>query len=514
MNLYALFDARFSENPEKVLLICEDGREITVSELGDATARYASLIQSLGAQPGDRVAVQVEKSVEAVFLYLACLRAGVVYLPLNTAYRESEMAYFLGDATPKILVHSPKDAEWLAPIAQSLNVAHRFTMPANSSEKESKVEEGRADWDKNARKCPPMLGFVHREDDDLACILYTSGTTGRSKGAMLTHKNLSSNAVTLHRTWGFTATDVLLHCLPLFHVHGLFVALNTILLNGGTLIFHTRFDAPAAIAAMKAATVFMGVPTYYTRLLADSQFNAACCEHMRLFISGSAPLLPETFAEFKQRTGHTILERYGMTETGMITSNPLHGERRGGTVGFALAGVDVRVALDDGSLAKPGEIGHIQLKGPNVLAGYWQMPEKTQEEFTSDGYFRTGDMGTFSNDGYLSIVGRSKDLVISGGYNVYPKEIELVLDTMEGIAESAVIGLPHPDFGEAVAAVAVAKPGSALKEEQIIAILKKQLANFKVPKRVFIVDELPRNAMGKVQKNVLRNQYGGTFAAK
>jgi malonyl-CoA/methylmalonyl-CoA synthetase len=514
MNLYALFEARFSTDSTTILLTGEDGRSLSVGELVDATARYAAFLQSLGVQPGDRVAVQVEKSVEAVLLYLACLRAGAVYLPLNTAYRESEIAYFLSDATPKVVVHSPNDTEWLAPIAASLNVRHRYSMPAAPLSDSQNVVEGRSDWDQNARKCSPMTGFVHREDDDLACILYTSGTTGRSKGAMLTHKNLSSNAETLHRTWGFTESDVLLHCLPLFHVHGLFVALNTILLNGGKMIFYRRFDASSAISAMKRATVFMGVPTYYTRLLADPNFDAKCCEHMRLFVSGSAPLLPETFAAFKLRTGHTILERYGMTETGMITSNPLHGERRGGTVGFALAGVEVRVAHDDGSIAKPGDIGHIQLKGPNVLAGYWQMPEKTAEEFTSDGFFNTGDMGTFSADGYLSIVGRSKDLVISGGYNVYPKEIELMLDKIDGVAESAVIGIPHSDFGEAVAAVLVPKPHATLEEAQIISTLKKQLANFKVPKRVFVVQELPRNAMGKVQKNVLRHQYADTFAPK
>ncbi|MCA3085702.1 MAG: malonyl-CoA synthase [Rhodocyclaceae bacterium] len=514
MNLYALFHTRFLTDLSKPILNTEDGRMTTAAEFDELTGRYAAFIQSLGVEPGDRVAVQVEKSVEAVMLYLACLRAGVVYLPLNTAYRESEIAYFLGDAAPKVFVHSPKDAEWVAPICESLRLANRFTMPPSRLDENAKADEKRADWDRNARNCPPINGFVHRNDDDLACILYTSGTTGRSKGAMLTHKNLSSNALTLHRAWGFTETDVLLHCLPLFHVHGLFVALNTILLNGGMMIFHTRFDGAAAIAALREATVFMGVPTYYTRMLAEPGFNAHCCQHMRLFVSGSAPLLAETFEEFRQRTGHTILERYGMTETGMITSNPLNAERRGGTVGFPLPEIDVRVALDDGGIAKSGEIGHIQLKGPNVLAGYWRMPEKTAEEFTPDGYFKTGDMGVFSNDGYLSIVGRSKDLVISGGYNVYPKEIELLLDTLDGVAESAVIGLPHPDFGEAVAAVVAKKADAALEEAAVISTLKKQLANFKVPKRVFVVAELPRNAMGKVQKNVLRQQYGDTFAPK
>ncbi len=512
MNLFALFQSRFPTDSSRPFLETESGRSLTFDELDQITARYAGLIQSLGAVPGDRVAVQVEKSVESMLLYLACLRAGVVYLPLNSAYRESEIAYFLGDATPTIFVHAPKDTDWIAPICQSLNIAHRFTMDA-----ESKVQAGSGDWDKNAANCPPMVGFVPRNDDDLAAILYTSGTTGRSKGAMLTHLNLSSNALTLHRAWGFQPDDVLLHTLPLFHVHGLFVALNTILLNGGRMIFHTRFDAPAAIAAMQRATVFMGVPTYYTRLLAESSFDAACCAHMRLFVSGSAPMLAETFSEFAARTGHHILERYGMTETGMITSNPYRksdGERRGGTVGFALPDVEVRIALDDGTIAKTNEIGHIQVKGPNVLSGYWQMPDKTAEEFTNDGFFKTGDMGVVSADGYISIVGRSKDLVISGGYNVYPKEIEMLLDGLDGIAESAVIGLPHPDFGEAVAAVVVKKNGAGLEEPAIIATLKSQLANFKVPKRVFVVDDLPRNAMGKVQKKLLREQYAATFTSK
>ncbi len=508
-NLYALFQSRFPENRAEIFLEADDGRVVTFAELDETTARYAGFMQSMGVVAGDRVAVQVEKSVESVMLYLACLRAGAVYLPLNTAYRESEIAYFLGDATPTVFVHSPNDDAWIAPICDSLKIAHRFTLGADG-----KISSGQGDWGKNASNCPPMLRIANRGHDDLACILYTSGTTGRSKGAMLTHQNLSSNALTLHRYWGFAPNDVLLHTLPLFHVHGLFVALNTILLNGGKMIFHRKFDAPAAIAAMKNATVFMGVPTYYTRLLAEPMFAAASCAHMRLFVSGSAPMLTETFNAFRQRTGHTILERYGMTETGMISSNPLNGERRGGTVGFPLPEIAARVMLDDGSVAAPNEIGHIQVKGPNVLAGYWQMPEKTAEEFTSDGYFKTGDMGVFSKDGYLSIVGRSKDLVICGGYNVYPKEIELLLDSLDGVGESAVIGLPHPDFGEAVTAVivkAASVAGDALIEADMIALLKTQLANFKVPKRIFVVNDLPRNAMGKVQKNVLRAQYANTF---
>jgi malonyl-CoA/methylmalonyl-CoA synthetase len=507
MNLFRLFQSRFPADRDAIFCTTDQSESISFAMLEAATARDAGWLVACGVQPGDRVAVQVEKSIDVVFLYLACLRAGAVFLPLNTAYRETEIDYFLGDAAPRVFVHRACDSEWVAPLVAKHGIAHRFTMDA----RDAKPEAGSHSWAENARNAPPMLVIAHRDDDDLACILYTSGTTGRSKGAMLTHKNLSSNALTLHRYWGFMPADVLLHALPLFHVHGLFVALNTILLNGGRMLFHTRFEAAAVMADLPRATVFMGVPTYYTRLLAEVQFGTDTCRDMRLFISGSAPLLAETFSEFQSRTGHTILERYGMTETGMITSNPLDGERRGGTVGFPLPGVTVRVADDEARAVAAGAIGHIQLKGPNVLAGYWQMPEKTAEEFTADGYFKTGDMGVFSDDGYLSIVGRSKDLVISGGYNVYPKEIELLLDTFPAIAESAVIGLPHQDFGEAVAAVVVLKPNATLEAADIIATLKQQLANFKVPKRVFVVDDLPRNAMGKVQKNVLREQYANTF---
>jgi len=357
-----------------------------------------------------------------------------------------------------------------------------------------------------------MLEIAPRAADDLAAILYTSGTTGRSKGAMLTHRNLSSNALTLHRYWGFRSGDVLLHALPLFHVHGLFVACHTALLNGSTMLFHAKFDAKAALAAIPRASVFMGVPTMYVRLLGEAGFTRDLCAHMCLFVSGSAPLLAETFEEFHARTGMPILERYGMTETGMITSNPLNGQRIGGTVGLPLPDVLVRVMDDNGNACSSGEIGHLQVKGPNVLPGYWRLPEKNKEEFTTDGYFKTGDVGKIDANGYVSIVGRSKDLVISGGYNVYPKEIELLIDEMPGVAESAVIGLPHADFGEAVSAVVVRKPGSALDEAGMIAALKGKLAAFKVPKRIFVVDELPRNAMGKVQKNELRKQYASTFS--
>ncbi len=514
-NLYALFQSRFPSDRSQPAIETASGRIYSYAELESTTASYAGFIKLLGVLPGDRVAVQVEKSPEALFLYLACLKAGAVYLPLNSAYQEGEVDYFLGDAEPKIFVHQPKSAAWATAICRKRGITHQFVLPA--VDESTQIGSGSRFWSRSAMGTPPMLEIAERRADDLAAILYTSGTTGRSKGAMITHKNLSSNAITLHRFWGFQPGDVLLHALPLFHVHGLFVACHTALLNGGKIIFHAKFDAKAAMTALPRATVFMGVPTMYVRLLAEPSFTKETCRNIRLFISGSAPLLAETFHEFRERTGHTILERYGMTETGMITSNPLLGEadaRRGGTVGLPLPGVAVRVVDDDGRACTTDAIGHLQVKGDNVLPGYWRLPEKNQEEFTTDGYFKTGDVGKIDADGYVTIVGRSKDLVISGGYNVYPKEIELLIDEMSGVAESAVIGLPHADFGEAVAAVVVkSTPGADLSEAGIIAVLKGKLAAFKVPKRVFFVVDLPRNAMGKVQKNELRKRYMSTFSA-
>ncbi len=526
-NLYALFASRFPDDRSRIFLETEDGRTVDFAELESTIAHYTGFIRACGVKPGDRIAVQVEKSPEALMLYLACLKSGAVYLPLNSAYRESEVAYFLADAEPKIFIHAAADTDWVAPICERLKVAHRYTLD------NTKLPNLRGSWAESASKSPPIGEVESREPMDLAAILYTSGTTGRSKGAMITHRNLASNALTLHRYWGFASGDVLLHALPLFHVHGLFVACHTALLNafqGGRILFHSKFDVEKTAALIAAdgserVSVFMGVPTMYTRLLnlPEHAFNPDTCRHMRLFVSGSAPLLAETFNSFQARTGHTILERYGMTETGMITSNPLGDVncdgraanaakvRRGGTVGLPLPGVSVRVMIDEATPAAAGEIGGLQVKGDNVLSGYWRMPEKNAEEFTSDGFFKTGDVGLIDADGYVSIVGRSKDLVISGGFNVYPKEIELLLDAMPGVAESAVIGLPHPDFGEAVAAVVVATANATLNESEMIAALKSQLANFKVPKRIFVVDDLPRNTMGKVQKNELRKVYAATF---
>jgi len=499
-NLYALFESRFPTDRDAVFLETEHGTTVSFNDLDQATARFASYFTGLGLKPGDRVAAQVEKSPQALFLYLGCLRAGLVWLPLNTAYQSAEVEYFLGNAEPRAVIAQPKTLVWMDALCTKLTIPHLLTLD----------EQGQGTLIERSAAAPATFDTVMRAADDLAAILYTSGTTGRSKGAMITHRNLSSNVQALHKTWGFRPGDVLLHTLPLFHVHGLFVACHCALLNGGKMIFHSRFEAAAVMRALPRATVFMGVPTYYVRLLADEKFDKAHAANIRLFISGSAPLLTETFEAFRERTGKVILERYGMTETGMITSNPLDGERKGGTVGPPLPGVSVLVVGGDGAPLKTGEIGDILVKGDNVLPGYWRMPEKNAEEFTADGYFKTGDVGRIDADGYLSIVGRSKDLVITGGYNVYPKEIELLLDEMPGVAESAVIGIPHPDFGEAVTAVVVQKPGAApVVEAEVIAELKKKLANFKVPKRIHVVTDLPRNAMGKVQKNVLRQQYSG-----
>ena len=497
-NLYALFQSRFPLDQSALFLETENGERFSYADLERQTAYLAAFLTGAGVARGERVAVQVEKTPQALFLYLACLRAGLVYLPLNSAYQENEISYFLQNAQPKVVVAQPASIPWLTPLAARLNIPHLFTLDEN----------GRGTLMEANEKVTGDFVTVESRGDDLASILYTSGTTGRSKGAMLTHNNLSSNAQTLHRLWGFTTHDVLLHALPLFHVHGLFVACHCTLLNGSAMIFHRRFDARVVMRDLARATVFMGVPTFYTRLLGEADFGADTCQNTRLFICGSAPLLPETFNTFQQRTGMTLLERYGMTETGMLTSNPLDGERVAGSVGRPLPGVSLRTVNSDGKTLSPGEIGEIQVKGANVLSGYWRMPEKNQEEYTPDGFFKTGDLGKLDERDYLYIVGRSKDLVICGGYNVYPKEIELLIDALPGVAESAVFGAPHPDFGEAVVAVIVPQKGQhGLTEQGVIAALKPQLANFKLPKRVYFAADLPRNAMGKVQKNELRKRY-------
>lgn len=500
-NLFAALRAAFPRDLDAVAIETDNGLSYSWRDLDRATAMMANLLDSLDLPTGSRIAVQVEKSVEALVLYLATLRAGLVFLPLNTAYQSAEIEYFIGNAEPAVVVCTAKNFGWVSKIAFKAGTQYVFTL--NDDRTGSLLDR--------AAHCSDQHVVAVRHADDLAAILYTSGTTGRSKGAMLTHGNMLSNALVLKDYWGWKPGDVLIHVLPIFHVHGLFVAIHGALLNGSKMIWLARFDPKLVIQKMPEATVFMGVPTLYVRLLAEPGLTREAARHMRLFIAGSAPLLIETFNEWQARTGHTILERYGMSETAMLTSNPYDktvGERRGGTVGFPLPGVSLRVQDEEGRPVAVGEIGGIQVKGPNVFKGYWRMPEKTAEEFTADGYFKTGDVGKIDTLGYVTIVGRSKDLIISGGYNVYPAEIEAYINELPGVAESAVIGIPHADFGEVGVAVVTPKPGAAIDPGQIIASLKSQLANFKVPKQCFVVDDLPRNTMGKVQKNILRAQYG------
>jgi malonyl-CoA/methylmalonyl-CoA synthetase len=505
-NLFSALRAAWPADLDAVAISTADTPEplhYSWRDLDRGSAMLANLIQSLELPPQSRVAVQVDKSVEALMLYLAVLRSGHVFLPLNTAYQASEIAYFIGNAEPALVVCSGKNFGWVSKLAFKAGTRHVFTLGDDRS----------GTLLSRAAFFPDQHSVVPRAADDLAAILYTSGTTGRSKGAMLTHGNLLANAQVLHQHWGWRSSDVLIHALPIFHVHGLFVACHGALLAGARTIWFNRFDARAVVQRLPEATLFMGVPTLYVRLLAEPGLTRQACSGMRLFISGSAPLLIDTFDTFRQRTGHTILERYGMSETVMLTSNPLHPpeQRRGGTVGPALPGVGLRVHGDKGQPLRTGEIGQIEVKGPSVFKGYWRMPEKTADEFTTDLWFKTGDVGQLDADGYLSIVGRSKDLIISGGYNVYPAEVEACINSLPGVAESAVVGVPHPDFGEAVVAVVVPKPGAALQGEQIVAQLKTQIANFKVPKHLALCNELPRNAMGKVQKNLLRDQHRALF---
>jgi malonyl-CoA/methylmalonyl-CoA synthetase len=471
----------------------------TYADLDARSAAMAGALAGLGAGPGERVVVQADKSAAAVALYLGCLRLGAVYVPLNTAYTAAEVEYFLTDAEPKVFV-----------CAESARAACSGPAGAAGAAVMTLEADGSGTMADAAATAEPLTDVAVRQASDLAAIVYTSGTTGRSKGAMLTHGNLASSAGVLREAWGWRDDDVLLHALPIFHVHGLFVALHCALLGATPMIFLPRFDAAVVAAALPHATVMMGVPTFYTRLLERDDVNRDTCGHMRLFVSGSAPLTEQTFAAWESRTDHRILERYGMSETMMNTSNPLEGERVPGTVGFPLPGVEARIAAEDGRVLPPGEIGVIEVRGPNVFAGYWRMPGKTAEEFRADGFFITGDLGTMDEAGRISIVGRSKDLVISGGYNVYPKEIERLLDEVPGVVESAVVGVPHPDFGEGVVAVLVTD-GAQLGAAEVARALDGRLARFKQPKAVFTVESLPRNAMGKVQKNQLRERYAAAF---
>ncbi|MDQ4136205.1 MAG: malonyl-CoA synthase [Pseudomonadota bacterium] len=502
-NLFDQLAARMAE-PDKIAIETPEGGRHSYADLAALAGRIANALVRRGVDPGDRVAVQVEKSVPALALYLATVRAGAVFLPLNTAYTLAELEYFVGDAEPKLIVCDPAKREGVAKIGARSNASVE-TLDASGCGSLMDLAEAE----------PLEFNTVHRAPDDLAAILYTSGTTGRSKGAMITHENLVSNALTLIDYWRFTKDDVLLHALPIFHVHGLFVASNVVLFTGASMIFLQRFDAGEVMRFMPRATAMMGVPTFYVRLLQHPDLNRETTKHMRLFVSGSAPLLADTHREWEARTGHAILERYGMTETGMNTSNPYEGDRVAGAVGFPLPGVVMRVTdPETGKELPAGEIGMLEVKGPNVFKGYWRMPEKTEAEFREDGFFITGDLGKIDERGYVHIVGRGKDLIITGGYNVYPKEIESEIDAIPGVVESAVIGVPHPDFGEGVTAVVVPEKNAGLDEKQILAAIEGRLAKFKLPKRVILVDDLPRNTMGKVQKNILRDTYESLYAPR
>lgn len=496
-NLYTHFSKQISAHADKELLCTSDGRSLSYADIDRESGRIARYLTDLGAAPGDRISVQVEKSPECFFLYLACLRAGLVFHPLNPGYKRQELEYFLRDAEPIFVVCDPDDLAELSPIARAAGARHAMTMDAN----------GQGTLCAGASSVDPDFATVAREDTDLAALLYSSGTTGVPKGIMLTHANLLRNTQALVAAWGFTDSDRLLHALPIFHVHGLFVAIGCVMLSGASMRWLPAYDAREVIKYLQECTVLMGVPTYYTRLLNEASFTPEVTKSVRLFISGSAPLLEETFVEFENRTGHKILERYGMTETNMNTSNPLDGERKAGTVGPPLPGVEIRIVDDEGAQLAQGEIGNLQVRGPNVFIGYWKMPDKTAEDIAEDGFFNTGDKGSIDTDGYVTIVGRAKDMVITGGLNVYPKELELFIDDLAGVKESAVIGVPHTDFGEAVVGVVVAAKGIEPDEQGIISACREQMASFKVPKRVVFVDELPRNTMSKVQKNVLRETY-------
>ena len=477
-----------------------DGRCITHSVFLEQAAQIAHALTALGLNAGDRLAAQVEKSPEALALYAACAQTGVIFLPLNTAYTPNEISYFVKDSGANLFVCDDTKEDAVTPFANASGI-RILTLNA----------DGTGSLMDLSTPMPTTFDTVERSGDDLAGLLYTSGTTGRSKGAMITQTNLISNAQTLADSWQFSDRDVLLHALPIFHVHGLFVATNVTLVAGGSMIFLPKFDLDTTIQILPKATTMMGVPTFYTRLLSDPRFDRNLTAHMRLFISGSAPLLAETHNQFEERTGHRILERYGLTETNLNISNPYDGERRAGTVGLPLPGVEVRITDSAGSDVADGEVGQIEVRGPNVFKGYWQMPEKTREELRENGFFITGDLGIRESDGYITVVGRSKDLIISGGYNIYPKEIELVLDDQPGVLESAVIGVPHPDFGETIVAVLVAKDGTELNTGTIADAVGHLLARFKHPRKIVILDELPRNSMGKVQKNLLRDQFADAF---
>ncbi|MEM1144912.1 MAG: AMP-binding protein [Pseudomonadota bacterium] len=517
--LFARFRQQFARFSDKSALVLPDGSSVRYSELDSQSAQIANALTELGVEPGDRITAQIEKSVDGLCLYLACSRAGFVFHPMNTGYLRNELEFFLQDAEPRVVVCDEPSHELFATLCgESITLLTLGGDDGGNSGDNSEGDSGASLTGLCAHHSSEHEPFPAREDSP-AALLYSSGTTGVPKGILLTNRNLLSNASTLVEAWGFTSDDVLLHALPIYHVHGLFVAIHCALLSGSTMYWLARFDLDAVLASLPRCTVMMGVPTYYTRLLSDGRFSRDHCQNLRLFISGSAPLLAETFQAFEQRSGHRILERYGMSETGMLTSNPLAGNRVPGTVGHALPGVDVRVVSDAGMACEYPEVGNVQVAGPNVFSGYWKRPDKTAEDMTRDGFFNTGDLGQLDRDGRLTIVGRAKDLVITGGLNVYPKEVELIIDELPGVLESAVIGVPHDDFGEAVVAVVVAEVSGGesgderveLSEREMLGLLSDQLAAFKRPKRIVFADCLPRNAMGKVQKNLLREAHADLF---
>jgi len=497
-NLYTRFVVAAADQ-EKPFLLLPDDQPLSFRDVFSRAGRFAHVLRNHGVKPGDRVAVQAEKSPAVLILYLACLRAGAVYLPLNTGYTPAELTYFVADAEPRLFIAAEKNREKIQAALPSLDML-TLSDDGNAGSLVAEAASQPADFPDAPVGMP-----------DLASILYTSGTTGRSKGAMLSHGNLHSNAESLKQAWAFSPDDVLLHALPVFHIHGLFVATNVSLLSGASILLLPKFEPDAVFRALPQASVMMGVPTFYTRLLKDRRLDRGATRHMRVFISGSAPLLPETHRDWEARTGHALLERYGMTETNMNTSNPYRGARIPGSVGLPLPGVEIRIADGDGDPLPHGEIGMIEVRGPNVFQGYWRMPEKTQAEFRKDGFFITGDLGMIGPDGYLRIVGRGKDLIITGGLNVYPREIESLLDDLPGVEESAVVGLPHEDFGEGVTAFLVLKKDATLSEAGVLDSLRDRLARFKLPKRVIVLDQLPRNAMGKVQKSTLRQDYAALY---
>ena len=495
-NLYTSYKEGFKNNLEGQFLYDDKGLNVTYRELDSETAKLANGLKELGLSEGDRVTVQVDKCIEMVYLYLACVRSNIIFHPLNPAYKEKELSYFLDDAKPSLFISNEETISSISDLSLEHSIDHLFVLNNDGSGNFSDISTSEDNYI-----------TVACSDDDIAALLYSSGTTGKPKGIMLSHGNISSNAESLVKAWGFQESDCLLHALPIYHVHGLFVALGCVFMTGSKLKWLESFDADEVLKSIPECTVMMGVPTYYTRLLKRDLLDSKLTEGIRLFISGSAPLLEETFNEFNQRTNHQILERYGMTETNMNTSNPLKGDRKPGTVGLPLEDVQVRVVDEENNVLSQGEIGNLQIKGPNVFKGYWEMPEKTKEDFSKDGFFNTGDKGLIDEGGYVSIIGRSKDMIISGGLNVYPKEIESLIDKIEGVLESAVIGLSDEDLGEKVVAVIVSEESKTLDEKKVISEIKDQLAGFKAPKEVKFIDQLPRNAMGKVQKNILRETF-------